>query len=396
MKRTFFTCAGPAVVGVALVLACRGGAQGPPASGMPNFEGAPRGASQPFLPTSPPLTARGGPGQHLVVPEEWQQPQENPDINRDLLVTPAAGPWLIYVHSYDDANGPSLARALTLELRGPNYGLQTYVWNYGDDERKAELERVRKQIEFQKEALKRAGLTADVPMRRPRMRIRVQCAVLVGGYKDMDAARRDLDRIKKLKQLDPVRFHLPDMFIVKTVGVPRPTGERAAVNPFLKAFPVRNPSIDFGKPQKDVQSYALLQRLNADESYNLLKCRKPWTMAVKQFQVPMVVESPGMPGTALHKGALGASGGQPDAAKHNAHSLADLLHRMGWEAYVLHTRFFSVVTVGSYDGMGDPRIAHDQEELAKLNQRLTNLPANLNLDLRLCEGVPIPIPSDKQ
>ena len=109
MKRNVITCAGLAVIGLALALACQGSAQGPPASGIPGFGGGPAGMNQTYLPTSPPLTARGGPGQRLVVPEEWQQPQQDPDLNRDLLVTPAAGPWLIYVHSYDDANGPSLA-----------------------------------------------------------------------------------------------------------------------------------------------------------------------------------------------------------------------------------------------------------------------------------------------
>jgi hypothetical protein len=236
--------------------------------------------------------------------------------------------------------------------------------------------------------------------------------VLVGGYKDIDAARRDLERIKKLKPLDPDRFHLPRMMtgIVAKSPAENPgagsrnpfaprgrsdlvAGELAPVNPFLKAFPVHNPSVKFARVDKDVQDYAVLQRLNTDESYNLLKCRKPWTLAVKQFQVPTVVESKGMTGGFLQKTGLGGSGAKLDTAKYNAHGLAELLHRRGWDAYVLHTRFFSVVTVGAYESMNDPRIAHDQEELAKFNQRLASLPPDLNVDLRLMpQGVPIPVP----
>jgi hypothetical protein len=414
MKRNLFKCAGLALAGLALVLACQGRAQGPPAAGIPGFGSAPASANQNYLPTSPPLTAfgprDGTAGSRL--PPEWRKPPEDPDINRDLLVTPAVGPWLILVHSYDEANGPSLARALALELRGPNYGLQAYIWNYGDDERKAELERARQEMERRKEALRKAGLTTDMPIRVPHMLVRVQCAVLVGGYKDIDAARHDLERIKKLKPLDPDRFHLPRMMtgiipqspaenpgaVSRNPFAPRGrsdlvAGELAAVNPFLKAFPVHNPSVRFARADKDVQDYAVLQRLNTDESYNLLKCRKPWTLAVKHYQVPTVVETKGMTGGFLPKGGLGGSGAKTDAAKCNAHGLAELLHRRGWDAYVLHTRFFSMVTVGSYDSKDDPRIAHDQEELAKLNQRLASLPPDMNVDLRLLpQGVPIPVP----
>jgi hypothetical protein len=396
MKRNLFTCAGLAVAGLALVLAYQGRAQGPPAAGIPGIPSAPASTNPNYLPTSPPLTAfgpRDGTANSRL-PPEWCKPPEDPGINQDLLVTPAAGPWLILVHGYDEANGPSLARALALELRGPNYGLQAYVWNYGDDERKAELERARQEMERRKKALRDAGLTTDMPIRVPHMLVRVQCAVLVGGYKDRDAARHDLERIKKLKPLDPIRFHLPEMFLIKPVvpGQNR-TGERAAVNPFIKAFPVHNPSVSFAKTDKDVQDYGVLQRLNTDESYSLLNCRKPWTLAVKHYQVPTVVESRGMTGGILQAGGPGGSGQKTDTAKFNAHALAELLHRRGWDAYVLHTRFFSMVTVGSYDSKDDPRIAHDQEELAKLNQRLASLPPDMNVDLRLLpQGVPIPVP----
>src|SRR5262249_33024488 len=151
-------------------------------------------------------------------------------------------------------------RALALELRGPNYGLSAYVWNYGDDERKAELERARQEMERRKEAMRRAGLSTDMPIRVPHMLVRVQCAVLVGGYKDIAAARRDLERIKKLKPLDPGRFRLPRMITgmehdggaggaaSRTPFAPRggPSlipKECNAINPFLKAFPVHNPTL---------------------------------------------------------------------------------------------------------------------------------------------------------
>jgi hypothetical protein len=388
MKRNVLAGAGLAVVGLALVLACRGWAQAPPYAGLPGVGGSPAGQAPAYLPTSPPLT--GQPAKISRIPEEWRKPQEDPDINRDLFVTPEAGPWLLYVYSYDDVDGPSLARALALELRGPNYKLNAYVYNYGDKERKEEQERVRLEMERRKEALLRAGASGYVSIRVPHMRLRVQCAVLVGGYKDKNVALRELERIKKLRPLDPARFKLPDMFVIEVEQSRAKKGERAAVNPFLRAFPVQNPSVDFAKVPRDVQDLAMLRKLNAGESYSLLNCPKTWTLAVKQFQVPTVVQTAGDSSGFLHKMGLGGSGEKKDAAKVSAHNLAKLLHEGGWDAYVLHTRFYSMVTVGGYDSDQDPRIPPHQEALAKLNPRLAAVaPVDLQL---LPRAIPIPVP----
>ncbi len=381
MKRIVIAGVGLTVLALAASLARPGRAQGPPYPGMPGAGGGP-GGLQNFLPTSPPLVDRRGPGagQRSRIPEEWREPQEDPDINRDLLVNPASGEWMLFIYSYEDAKGPSLARALTLELR-QNYRLNAYVWNYGDDERKAELERVRKEVERRKQVLREQGVTGDIPIRVPHMKIRVQCAVLVGGYASMEAARQDAERIRKLKPPDPDRFKLPRMVIGGIAeGNQRlvPT-EGAAVNPFLKAHPVHNPTLAKGQPaERDTLDLAALQRLNADESYSLLNCRKPWTLAVKQFLMPTVVESKATPGF-FQKMGLSGSGGK-DSAKTNAHELARLLHEVGWDAYVLHTRFASVVTVGGYDSKDDRRLLEAQQELAKLNPRMARIP-NLNMQL---------------
>ncbi len=408
MKRNVLICAALAVLGLAL--ARLAWAEPPPYTGMRGSGSGPGQMNQNYLPTSPPLTPRGGQGERSSrVPEEWRRPQEDPDINRDLLVTPEAGPWMILIHAYDDPSGPSLARALALELRGPNYGLKAYVWNYNDDERKAALERARQLVELQKQRLKLANLQADVPIRVPRMLIRVQCAVLVGGYNDRDAALEDLKRIRKLKPLDAARFHLPQMFtgIIPEAGDnaavkntsplgPRrkvelvPTA-RETVNPFLRALPVHNPTVQVARVQQDIQDLAVLERLNADESFNLLKCPKSWTLAVKQFALPSVVESKST-ATFLQKIGLGGSASQKDSAKESAHNLAALLRKGGWEAYVLHTRFCSIVTVGAYDSEQDPRIVHDQGELAKLNERLVNVSARQNIDLQLNQPSLYPVP----
>ncbi len=385
MKRTVMVSAGLAAVGLAaVVLTGDGRAQGIPGVGgrtpygVPGLGSAPgSGPKQPWLPTSPPLPGLGaGARKSAQVPDEWRAPQEDPNVNQDILVTPADGAWLILIHSYDEPDAPSLGRALVAELRGPTYKLPAYVWNYGDEERKQELERIRKDVERQKELIRQArlaagvdGEVAPVKLRVPRMLTRVQVAVLIGGYRDLDAARRDLDRIKELPPLDGKRFHFPEMFIIN-----KGKGEKVAVNPFLKAFPVRNPMAEKQAVARDTVGIEMLRKLNAAESLSLLRCSRPFTLAVKQFQVPTLIQDrAASSGGVLRPQPSVRPGGQRDVAAESAHNLAELLRQGGWEAYVLHTPYFSVVTAGSYDAQDDPRIAHHQDALAKLNAKMSRI-----------------------
>src|SRR5260370_40931408 len=95
----------------------------------------------------------------------------------------------------DDAHRS--AHALVLELRS-QYDLPSFVYNRGDAERRQmqeELDRKRRQ---QEEAIRQQGLQPGIPLPVRRVRVQEQCAVLIGGYKDIDAARNALEKIKKL------------------------------------------------------------------------------------------------------------------------------------------------------------------------------------------------------
>jgi hypothetical protein len=301
---------------------------------------------------------------------------------------------MLLVHSYTEYNAPSLARALVAELRGEPYKLKAYVWNYGEEEQKQELERIRKEVERQKAMIQQARLAvgpdaefAPIPIRVPKMLVRVQCAVLIGGYRDMEAARHDLEqRIKKLPPLDGKRFQLPEMFMSTGKGM-----ELAHLNPFLKAFPVMNPTHEKEKVARDTVDFATLQRLNAHEEFSLLKCPRSWTLAVKQFTAATQLQHRG-PSAGLLQAAGGSSGGQKDASADNAHLMAMLLRRWGWEAWVLHTPYYSAVTVGSYDGKDDGRIPRDQQELAKPNERLMRIDPWLQFSAAQPIPVPRPLP----
>src|SRR5205085_1633060 len=126
-----------------------------------------------------------------------------------------------------------MARDMVFELRSnPQYKLNAYVLRKGVEECKLEQKRIAEEIQRQREMLVQQGLPADTPRRVPLVRYEIQHAVLVGGYKDMESARRDLERVKNHPP-DPKKVMLDTQYVVKydANGKPLP-GDYAPINPF--------------------------------------------------------------------------------------------------------------------------------------------------------------------
>jgi hypothetical protein len=129
---------------------------------------------------------------------------------------------------------------------------------------------------------------------------------------------------------------------------------------------------------------ATLKHLNADESYSLLKCKQPWTLAVKEFMGGMAIQPASAPPTLLEKLLGNKSEEHMSAIGKQAHEVAKLLREhLGFEAYVLHTPTSSVVTVGAY---ADP----NADELHQAQQKLKNL--QLGWIQLVSNPLPMPVP----
>jgi hypothetical protein len=289
--------------------------------------------------------------------------EEKPDPNQDVQVKKELGPWMIVIQAYTSPEAPAMARQMVSELRTA-YQLPAYTFNYGTEERRKEHERVRALIEQQKEFLAKNGLPTDQPIRIRTFRIEEQVGVLVGGYPTEDAAKRDLaNRIRKLKPLDPKQVML-DKKTIYTVDEKNkeqwPVATKAMegyVNPFLGACVVHNPTFKQERPADwDKPDMKQLHRLNDADEFSLLNCKKPFTLAVKDFLTPTGLEQKTPTGSFLEKLTGGKSGPRVDEAAACAHSLAGFLRKTNLEAYVLHTRYYSLVCVGGFDGADDPRL----------------------------------------
>src|SRR4051812_23755013 len=104
-------------------------------------------------------------------------------------VTPQLGAWMICVASFSGPGSPAQARHLADHLRERDR-LPAYVFNWADDARRKEREEYEQKLrEFQKE---HPGV--HIPFKTTR---RMEyCAVLVGGYADLDAANAALAKVK--------------------------------------------------------------------------------------------------------------------------------------------------------------------------------------------------------
>ena len=141
------------------------------------------------------------------------------------------------------------------------------------------------------------------------------------------------------------------------------------VNPFKTAMVAHNPTIELKKEHDNPEvASQFLKDMNAEESYNLLKCSKAWTVMVKIYQGPTTMQEPKGPSLTRWLGFGKKDPEYLNASAAQAHQTAEFLRKMrpGYEAYVLHHRNCSLVCVGQYDTELDPSLLAAQRALAGL------------------------------
>jgi hypothetical protein len=300
-------------------------------------------------------------------------------------VAPQAGEWLICVQTFKEVPGfrdeeqlfnqrqarlmaESMAEFMQRECRLP-----AYLYERGHKERMAEEARIQSVRDQYWDSFDKLQLQGLDPVRRPlryrTTKIPYEYAVLVGkrdrNLKDMDAARDFLNDVHKLKTP-------PKEFCSQAVLADDDRTSKKAVaylSPFATAMVVHNPTIEFRKEQDDPEKAdKFLKQLNAEEPLSVLGCSKPWTLVVKVYQGPAMLKPPKGP-SVLNRLGLGKK--EPaylDGCALNAHQTAELLRKMkpSFDAYVMHQRQYSIVTVGQYESATDPNLLAAQRSLAGL------------------------------
>lgn len=291
-------------------------------------------------------------------------------------ITKDSGNWMILVQSYTGAEAAQLAEELTESLR-QDYKINAFTFDRSGEERLKERERIAAIKKKREDEAKANNLPKDTkwdPIRTHR--IVDSYAVLIGGWKDMESARKALEQVRKLKP--PAERLMHQGYVVPEKDK---SGERqgyyGGMNPFRTAFVVHNPLLPTPvDPDKGKLEH--LKEYNAGESFSLLKCRKQWTLMVKTFQGAVKLDSPGAKQVTYVDKLFGTKPGQVlDAETNQAHELASALRQLkdpaghplidrNTEIYVLHTEFNSLICIGGYDTPDDPALKAYQRKLAGL------------------------------
>ncbi len=308
------------------------------------------------------------------------------DVTAPYAVTPQAGTWLICAHSYMGPHAPDLARQLTEVIRNKHH-MPAYIYNHANAERR------RMQEEYERAC--RAAAERGIPLpagptlpgqpgagpRRRVIRVEEQCAVLIGGpgagWSTIEDASSFLKKVRGWPlpelHLDPRTGMSP--YDMKLTAKPIPGNNKELkvvpdgkpINPFETSFTIHNPTVPQAAREQN-KFDPLWTKLNADEDYSLLKCNQAWTLAVKEYQggAPVVPRSES---SAFLDKLFGSHqvGESLSLAGAQAHALAEFLTKLGFKAYVLHTRNSSVVTVGAFRGIDDPEMARTQDRLARFS-----------------------------
>jgi hypothetical protein len=309
-----------------------------------------------------------------------QAEEANP--SKDYNITPEAGPWVICATCYTGEEAASLAHQTVLQLRSRD-NLRAYVHNFS-----AQLRQ--QQQEYTQE------LTRDMPgVPKRTIRVEDQYGVLIGGFKDIDSARAALEKVKQLQPPTPVlkngQVYERNLYLHEK---DKPDGKMytGKLNPFANSFVARNPTVPHEKPNQEAFD-PFWKQLNADESYSLLENKHLWTLVIKQYQGLNVVAPKEEGSSLLQKLGLGDDSGKLiNAAGMNAHNMAEALRKMKFEAYVLHTRNSSLVTIGGYDAPDDPKLLQMQQTIMSHSKHSAN-PGDPNAQMELfVQPMPMKVP----
>jgi len=429
-------------IGLTAVMAGTTGAQ-IPANGGPTPGDLPPGY-EPLSVASP--AGRGLPGGHSTVSTEAElRPLAAPPpadmeihtalpVNHEWRLRPEHGPYFISIKSYSrpsrptsDDQGPSamtLAEALAREIRD-QYRVQAFLFEHVSEERKAEATAIAaararaSQYAAQWDKLREKAQLQGMEFLEPDHKIRYktvnykdQIAVLVGGFKSEEEARKALDTVRKWPPPQTkVKDHLGRDVLLMDMGTifrPGPSGKQllqeAPINPYLTATVVPNPTVRREVETEGGKVDPFIIKLNEGRPYNLMMATKGWTLGVKSFNAPVEIVNKDAGNSVMKKFGSGKGADALAAGAEQAESMAKLLREMkgangqplALEAFVLHTRTASLVTVGQFDGPNDPEMLRVRQMLGKMTARVTEDRTGLkpvaNAPSLFGNLIPMPIP----
>jgi hypothetical protein len=285
-------------------------------------------------------TASAAPPWATLVP--FKKVEADPDKAYEL--DEKHGPWIIMAASFAGASAEQQAQDLVLELR-QKFKLEAYTF--------------RQAFDFTKPT-EGNGLSKDGSPRRMRYLYNTkfeEIAVVVGHFQSPEDPQLE-KTLERIKYARPAVFQREENKSTQRMGSLRDV-YRAIVNdpsrkskgPMGAAFATRNPLV----PEGFFTSQGLdpfVAEMNRDLPHSLLKCPGRYTVRVATFRGVDTMK----PAEFERLTKQERKYSKIDEAALKASELCKLLRQQGVEAYEFHDRTESIVTVGSFQEVGQPRI----------------------------------------
>ncbi len=274
------------------------------------------------------------------------------DPNKLYWLSEDNGPWMIFATSFAGEGAEEQAHQLVLELR-KKYKMEAFMH--------------KRRFDFTEPVYGRGVNRYGGPQK---MRYRNatsfdEIAVLVGNYVSFDApgSEEDLEVIKTAKPVclvpeDPSGKRSTQRFVAlrELQRLVNLDPEVQKAGPMRRAFVARNPIL----PKEYFVGAGLdpfVVNMNKGVRHSLLDCPGKFTVRVASFrgETHFLGENST---TERAESRVGLPGlGKPsklEIAADNAHRLTEALRKKGVEAYEFHDRYESIVTIGSFEGVGNP------------------------------------------
>ena len=257
------------------------------------------------------------------------------DPSKAYELTELEGPWMILASTFAGPTGEQQARALVLELRR-DYNLPAYIH--------------REKFDFTSPIAARDP--SAKPMRYANAQAYEAYAVLVGEFDSANHPELD-EALETIKSATPQAC--------KQAGDETDTSPMAAIRklrrkwigakdegprgPMAYAFATKNPLLPdefFSAPEVD----SFVFGLNKDVQHSLLNNPAKYTVVVRTFEgLSTLVDG-------KHDKKFVPSGERLDQCAELAHKMTMTLRARGVEAYEFHDRSRSLVTIGSFESLG--------------------------------------------
>jgi hypothetical protein len=251
-------------------------------------------------------------------------------------------------------------------------------------------------------------LGADQTLRYKTFNYRDQIGVMVGGFRTEEEAVRAMAKVKAWPT--PADTRLLDGGAIARQGADgKATIEKTFLSPYGQPMVVANPTVprQLLAPGSVPQLDPFIVKLNEGRPYNLLTATKTWTLGVKAFNAPVRVQTRDDDGVGIKLFNFTKTGDILNAGAEAAEQMAKGIRGMtgpkaagqteypplNLEAFVLHHRSGSMVTVGQFDGPNDPAMHETRRLLRSLNFQAGDPRVMESTRQFLHETiVPIPIP----